>query len=365
VTEDDVPTILSGAQLAHGGRVETPAETDGGTSVIGTLPRGKSTGQARRPAGGPPPRGPRPAGPAPARRPRRRSRKGPVLLVVVLLLALAAGVGGWWFGAGRYTTTPAVINLQAADARAKIRDAGLVYEEGRSVYSERVAAGAVVSTDPGGGERILDGGTVTVVLSKGAERYEVPALRGMEEAQAVSVLDDNHLEVGRITRRWNERVAEGVVLGSDPKPGKELKRGAAVDLVVSRGPKPIKVPDFTGKDADKARAKLTALGLTVKETEQHHDSVPTGDVITQSPDSGTLERGDLVTLTVSSGPVLVQVPNLTAVGVEEATRRLEELGFSVVTEHGNTYLGLGYVSGADPDFGTMQPKGSTITLFLV
>ncbi|MGN6576496.1 MAG: Stk1 family PASTA domain-containing Ser/Thr kinase [Nocardioides sp.] len=359
VTEDDVPTILSGAQLAHAGRVEPPAETDSGTSVIGTLP-------ARRAPGGPPARtGARPSGAAPARRPRRRSRKGPILLLVVLLLAVAAGVGGWWFGAGRYTTTPAVINMRAADAKAEIRDAGLVYEEGRSVYSETVAAGSVVGTDPGGGERILDGGTVTVMLSKGPERYEVPALRGMEEAKAVSVLDDNHLEVGRIIRRWNERVAEGVVLGSDPKPGKELKRGAAVDLVVSKGPKPIRVPDFTGKDADKARTKLTALGLVVKETREHHDSVPEGDVITQSPNSGTLRRGDEVTLTVSTGPVLVKVPNLTAVGVEEATRRLEELGFAVNTEHGGTYLGLGYVSGADPDFGTMQPKGSTITLFLV
>ncbi len=72
-----------------------------------------------------------------------------------------------------------------------------------------------------------------------------------------------------------------------------------------------------------------------------------------------------MTLTVSKGPVLVEVPNLTAVGVEEATRRLQELGFQVRTEQGGTYLGLGYVSGADPDFGTMQPKGSLITLFLV
>ena len=355
VTEDEVPTILSGAQVAHAGRVEPPAETDSGTSVIGTLP-------ARRPAGGPPARGARPGGPA---RPPRRRRKGPILLLLVLLLAVAAGAGGWWYGAGRYTTTPAVINMRAADARAEIRDAGLAYEEGRPVYSETVASGSVVRTDPGGGERILGGGTVTVVLSRGPERYEVPALRGMEEAQAVSALDDNHLEVGRITRRWNERIHEGVVLGSDPKPGKELKRGAAVDLVVSKGPKPIKVPDFTGKSAEKARAKLTSLGLTVKETEEHHDTVAEGDVITQSPNSGTLRRGDEVTLTVSKGPVLVQVPNLTAVGVEEATRRLEDLGFSVRTEHGNTYLGLGYVSGADPDFGTMQPKGSEITLFLV
>lgn len=365
VTEDDLPTVLSGAQLVHGGRVELLDEPapgtggpgdDGGTSVIGTVPA------ARRPSGGPPAqRGP--ARPAPP--PRRRSRKGPILLLVVLLLAVAAGVGGWWYGAGRYTTTPGVINMAASEARAEIEDAGLGYEEGKPVYSETVAAGSVVSTDPGGGERILDGGTVTVFLSRGPERYEVPALRGMTLDEAQKALDDNHLEQGDVVERFNERVAEGVVLSSDPAAGKELKRGATVDLVVSKGPKPIKVPDFTGKDADRAEEKLTALGLDVRRTDQNDDTVPKGDVITQSPNGGTLRRGDLVTLTVSKGPVLVEVPNLRAVGVEEATRRLQELGFQVATQESGTYLGLGYVSGADPDFGTMQPKGSLITLFLV
>jgi serine/threonine-protein kinase len=223
----------------------------------------------------------------------------------------------------------------------------------------------VVSTDPGGGERILDGGTVTVSLSLGPERYEVPALRGMNLDKAQQALDDAHLEQGDVTERFNERVAAGVVLASDPKAGTELKRGAPVDLVVSKGPKPIKVPDFTGKDADRAQAKLTELGLDVRVTEENHDTVPKGDVITQSPSSGTLYRGDQVTLTVSKGPVLVEVPNLRAVGVDEATRQLQALGFQVRTEESGTYLGLGYVSGADPDFGTMVPKGSLITLFLV
>jgi beta-lactam-binding protein with PASTA domain len=223
----------------------------------------------------------------------------------------------------------------------------------------------VVSTDPGGGERVLDGGTVTVFLSLGPERYEVPALRGMTLDEAQQALADLNLEQGDVTRRFNERVAEGVVLTSDPAAGKELKRGATVDLVVSKGPKPIKVPDFTGKDADRAESKLTALGLRVRVTEQNHDTVPKGDVITQSPSSGTLRRGDQVTLTVSKGPVLVQVPDLRAVGVEEATRQLQELGFQVATQESGTYLGLGYVSGADPDFGTMAPKGSLVTLFLV
>lgn len=295
----------------------------------------------------------------------RRRRRGPFLLALVLVLAVLAGTAGWWYGSGRYTTTPGVINLTAAEARDRLTAVGLEYDEGRPVYSETVAAGSVVRTDPAGGERVLDGSTVTVVLSRGPERYQVPALRGMTEDQARSELQDTNLTVGDVVRRWNERVEEGVVLRSDPEPLTELRPGAPVDLVVSKGPKPIEVKDYTGKDADKAADELRELGLRVRVDEKHSDDVKEGKVITQSPDDGTLFRGDVVSLTVSKGPVLVEVPNLRAVGVEAATEELERLGFKVKTEKGRNYLGLGYVSSADPDFGSMVPKGSTITLFLV
>jgi serine/threonine-protein kinase len=285
--------------------------------------------------------------------------------VLVLLLAVLAGTAGWWYGSGRYTTTPGVINLTAAEARERLEAVGLGYDEGRAVYSETVAAGSVVRTDPAGGERVLDGSDVTVVLSRGPERYQVPALRGMTEQRARTELEENNLEVGDVVRRYNERVDEGVVLRSDPKPFTELRPGTTVDLVVSRGPKPIEVKDFTGKDADKAQAWFADRGLRVRISEEHHDDVKEGRVITQSPADGELYRGDVVALTVSKGPVLVEVPNLRAVGVEAATEELERLGFKVRTEESGTYLGLGYVSSADPDFGSMVPKGSTITLYLV
>jgi serine/threonine-protein kinase len=258
-----------------------------------------------------------------------------------------------------------VINLTAAQARDRLEAVGLGYEEGRAVYSETVAAGSVVRTDPAGGERVLDGSDVTVVLSRGPERYQVPALRGMTEERAVKELEANNLEVGDVVRRFNERVDRGVVLRSDPEPFTELRPGTTVDLVVSRGPKPIEVRDFTGKDADKAQAWFADRGLQVRVSEENHDDVKEGRVITQSPADGRLYRGDVVALTVSKGPVLVEVPNLRAVGVDAATEELERLGFKVRTQESGTYLGLGYVSSADPDFGSMVPKGSTITLYLV
>ena len=206
---------------------------------------------------------------------------------------------------------------------------------------------------------------MTVTVSRGPERYEVPVLRGMTVDEAQEALDEANLAFGDVTERFHERVAEGVVLRSDPATGTELKRDRAVDLVVSKGPKPVKVPDFTGKPAEDAERVLTERGFEVETTRENSDSVAEGDVITQSPDSGTLFRGDTVELVVSKGPVMVEVPSVRGVGVAEATARLEDAGFEVRTEHSEVYVGLEFVVKSDPAQGTMAPKGSTITLYLV
>ncbi len=307
---------------------------------------------------------PRAGGPRPgAGRPRRR--RGPLLLALLLVLAVLGGVAGWYFGEGRYTTTPGVINLSVAQAREKVAAAGLSLEVGGREYSETVAAGSVIGTDPAPGTDILKEGTVVATVSRGPERYEVPVLRGLTREDAEAALAEQNLVLGDVAERFHEEVAKGVVLRSDPRTGTELKRDSAVDLVVSRGPKPIKVPDFTGKPAERAEAELTDRGLEVSITRENSDEVPEGDVISQDPSSGRLFRGDTVELVVSEGPVMVEVPGVRGVGIEEATRRLEEAGFEVETEKSDVYVGLEFVVSSDPPQGTMAPRGSTVTLSLV
>ena len=89
---------------------------------------------------------------------------------------------------------------------------------------------------------------------------------------------------------------------------------------MSKGPRPIKIPDHTGKPADRAEAALEKRGFEVDTTEVNSDTVPEGRVVTQSPDSGTGQRGDVISLVVSKGPVMVEVPEVVRMGVAEATR---------------------------------------------
>ncbi|WP_426244172.1 Stk1 family PASTA domain-containing Ser/Thr kinase [Nocardioides sp. LHG3406-4] len=296
----------------------------------------------------------------------RRSRRGPVTLVLALLLVGVLAAGAWWFGSARYTTTPGVLGLEQAAAEAQLGKAGLDAQVTDPAYSESIPAGQVLATDPKPGDRVLDGGTVTLVLSAGPERYSVPELQGRTLDQAQDALLATNLAFGKAVERYSETVPEGVVMASDPVVGTALKRDASVNVVVSKGRKPLTIKDWTGKPADRAEQAMEKRGLVVdRQQEQFSATVPAGAVISQNPTTGTLFKGETVTLVVSKGPELIEVPQVVAMGVEAATERLQELGFQVQVEHSDSYIGVGFVFSSDPGAGEMVAKGSTITLYLV
>jgi serine/threonine-protein kinase len=310
----------------------------------------------------PPPRPPEERAPVEHR--PRRSRRGPTLLVLALVLALLVGGGAYWLGWARYTTTPGVLGMTQSEAEAKLEDAGFKVEFADPAYSETVPEGSVVETDPSPGSRVLDNGTVTVTVSLGKERYDLPRLKGKTEDEAQDALLELNLEYDESIPRYSEKVDEGLVIRTNPKAGTTLKPGAAVDLIISRGRKPLNVGDWVGKNAENAISVLEKRGLRVKVTEEHSDAVPEGDVISQDPTGGTLYKNDEVSLTVSLGPELVEVPGVRGFGVEAATDALEELGFDVDVESAFPDP-LGFVLRSDPGAGELAPRGSTITLTIV
>ena len=300
------------------------------------------------------------------RRPARRSRRGPILFVAAVLIAALVGGLAWWFGAGRYTVTPSVLGLTQAAAEQKLHEAGLEAAVSDHAYSENVPQGRVIETDPAPTEKVTDGGTVSMVISLGKERYDVPSLRGKTVDEAQDAILDSHLSFGSQVDRYSDRVAEGIVIGSDPKPGTSVKPDTAVTIFVSRGPKPLQIPDFTGENAKKAEKELQKLGFKVETTEDFSDTVKKGDVISQDPNDGSGFKDDVIQLVVSQGPELVEIPHgLRASGVDAATATLQALGFNVVTQNSDGYLGLGYVYSVSPGEGELVPAGSTVTLYLV
>ncbi|MGB0098685.1 MAG: Stk1 family PASTA domain-containing Ser/Thr kinase [Nocardioides sp.] len=329
-------------------------------ALAGSAETAEPTAQLRTTA--PPPE----SGP-PASGGRSRRRRGLIATVLAVLLVAGLGVGAWWFLDGRYTSTPGVLGLSKADAAAELTDAGLEVEWGERAYSETVPSGRVVATDPGPGAKVADGGTVTVTLSRGKERYDVPRLKGMSEDEAQDALSDTNLGYGTTTEKWSDTVPAGQVIGSTPKAGQTLRPNTAVDLVVSKGPKPVKLKDWVGKPVDDAMSWLDSKGIAGKVTgEEFSDTVRDGSIISMDPSGGTtLYRGDEVSFVVSKGPELIKVPSVRGQGVQAATETLEGLGFEVRTRESSGSLGLGFVWSQDPGGGESIPKGSTITLTLI
>ncbi len=297
----------------------------------------------------------------------QKPKKGRGLIALIAVLALAVGVGSaaWYYGVHRYTSTPALLQLTAADANAKAGEVGLTTTLSNQDFSEDVPKGQVMDTDPEPGARIRKNGEISLTVSKGPERYRVPQLAGLDEDAAKRALSSIKAVTGQINQAYSETVPAGRVIAFFPKFDAVMKPGDSVNLSISKGKKPIGVPDLTGKSVKEATRTLKKAGFTVDRTDQFDEKVPEGRVISQTPNSGTLFAKDKVQLVVSKGPPLVEVPNVRSKKLADAQKILTEAGFTVKVEKAPFNLGLNLVAGQNPGAGKKVKPGSQVIVTVV
>ncbi len=303
--------------------------------------------------------------PPAARRLRNRRWLRIVSLIVTLAVLAGLGWGGWYLLEGRWTTTPPMVEMTQADAQAAAAGigVGVVIEQ---EYSETVPLGKVTRTTPDAGQRVLRDGVITVWVSLGLERYTVPEVVGGTLDAAREQLSRQRLVAGTVVEEYDDTAPAGQVLSQDVEAGEQVKRDTVVGLTVSNGPAPVEYVDFTGKPRSELTAWAESNLITVNATEEHHDSIPAGTVISQDPASGSTHRGGQVTVVVSKGPVLVQIPRgLILKGADNAKKQLEALGLRTEYRRPLGQATIGLVHGLDPGEGTMVPKGSLVIIRLV
>jgi serine/threonine-protein kinase len=289
--------------------------------------------------------------------------------VLVLLLVLAAALTGWFvfqqvrdqLAESGTVAVPFLVDLGERQAVALVLHAGLEPNVIREANAD-VEAGFVIRQEPKYGTKVDSGSTVDMWVSTGPPQTEVPDVTGQSRDEAVAALARADLEP-KIVEVYSEK-EPGTVTGQSPAAGEKVKVGTRVQINVSRGVKPLSIPDVRGQPYESAASALQGAGFKV--ARRNVDSTePAGTVIDQQPSAGnTAPAGSTITLSVSKGPVDQPIPDVTNQAEADAVSALESSGFkvNVVREAIDDPALDGFVIRQDPAGGDEAPQGSEVTI---
>ncbi len=195
---------------------------------------------------------------------------------------------------------PDVVGKSEAAARSQLEDRGFEVAVDRRASGE--AEGTVVTMDPAGGTQAGKGSTVTLTVSSGTEKVEVPDVANLKQSDATRILQDAGFKTS-VVNQESDTVNEGLVISTIPNAGTKASKGSTVTVRVSSG-KSVTVPSVVGMEKADATSQIEGLGLNV--TSQPVPAPPgdAGKVVNQDPGSGsTVKKGSTVTIYVGQiGP---------------------------------------------------------------
>jgi serine/threonine-protein kinase len=192
----------------------------------------------------------------------------------------------------------------------------------------------------------------------------VPNVIGLPFDQAKQILTDSGFVAQRGEQRHEGTVPAGSVLNQSPAPQSVHSRGARVVLDVSRGQRTVEVPPISGLTQQQAEATLTNSGLDIGDVIAVDSPSPRGTVLSSFPASGVrVPAASAITITVSAGPSLVTMPDVTGQQYAAARSLLEQLGFLVGPAHDTAVdAPNGTVIAQDPPQSRAVNSGSAVTL---
>ena len=294
---------------------------------------------------------------------RRRGWKRVVVAVLVVAALAASAWGAWTYVVPHEATVPPAGDLTVDEMSAKLTGLGFVAKTGPGQYSMDVPAGQVLRLRPSPGATLDQGATVVIVPSLGPPPVDLPDVTSKPLARAKDLLRGAGL-VPVVTKSvFDYDVAAGSVLSQDPSTP-QAPKGSEVQLVVSKGPPPVNLPNVIGKMQDEATKRLQAQDFQVAITEEFSNDVEEGRVISQSPSGSQAPYGSTITLTVSKGPEQFPAPNFGGLSKSGAQALADQYGLLLVfkTVPGTTGS---VVYSQSPGVGVTVRYGDTITLFMV
>ncbi|MFM8627758.1 MAG: Stk1 family PASTA domain-containing Ser/Thr kinase [Candidatus Nanopelagicus sp.] len=186
---------------------------------------------------------------------------------------------------------PSVTNLTPDLATQKIAELGLTIGDVNEAFDMKIPAGFVIGTDPKSGDKVKRNSVVNIVVSKGVEKVSLMSYVGKGGDEALSELTNKGFDVN-VVYKFSDKVFKGLVISQTPESSDSIGLGSKVELVLSKGPEFVFVPNVLGKSKNDASLDLENLGLKVV-------TRGSGKVNNISPAIGTkVKQGAVITLTL-------------------------------------------------------------------
>lgn len=195
----------------------------------------------------------------------------------------------------------------------------------------------------------------------------VPSTVGATYEEAVSALKPLGLTAAIVENRFDEEIAKGSVIESNPAGGGRVQANGTVNFIVSKGPERYTIPKTTGLTVSAAQNAISRFPLEILPiNETFSDEIPKGFVIQTRPESGTsVKRDAQVEIIVSKGIEQVALASYLGKSGEQALNELTEAGFDVepTYAYSESVLELAVIS-QNPAGGSALDKGAKVSIVI-
>ena len=261
----------------------------------------------------------------------------------------------------KIVAVPSFVGMSYEEAQEEAKKLGLTISIIEDRYSDAPINDILEQNIPFGTE-IENTQIIGLVKSAGVEKTVVPFLIAKTEEEAREEINGKLNII--IVREKRDGYEKGAIMEQSLDPKDIVEVGTTITLTICDGSASFDIANVVGKTESQGKSILSGQQLSVSVTYKNDSNVKEGMIISQSPSAGSsVNKGDKVTLVVSSGKPLYEVPNVYNKEKSVAAKALEAKSFKV--EYSEAYsndVAKGYVISQSVAAGNKLIEGSKVVI---
>lgn len=240
--------------------------------------------------------------------------------------------------------------------------------------SEEYEAGTIMDQSPNANRSTTEETTeIKVTISSGSEVEQPQEIVledyvGSDYRAVLNALRVLGLEASA-EGEYNDEIAKGQVIRTDPSAGTSLLPGTSVTIYYSLGTESFSLPDYVNQDYLAVKAALEELGLRPVFEFEYHDTVELNKVTRTEPIAGSsVKPDDIITVYYSMGAEekTVEMTSLLGLTEEDARNAIAAMNLtigSVTSDYSETYAAGKICYQSIPDR-TVVAQGAPVSIVI-